>query len=107
MRLRQSLAKNQKSSRRPGYSFSLTALAAPFFPIGLISFLPNGDALAIEVWMAGGFFFGWGLYVLLSVIIFKAKSKGVFLVLFFIFCVLLAFNVVGCRHVLESASQIQ
>ena len=81
-------------------------LAAPFFPIGLLVWLPNGEQKAITGWMIGGWVIGWIFYGLLSVIMFKTKRSGVFFILFAIFFALLVLNVVGCQRVMHAASEI-
>lgn len=79
-------------------------LAAPFFPSGLLAYLPNGQSLAIESFMAGVCFLGWFLYVLLSVFMFTTRKNAVFGFLFLIFCALVALNLAGCRTVMQSAA---
>ena len=37
-------------------------LAVPFFPIGLLDWLPHGDERAIEGWMVGAWVIGWIFY---------------------------------------------
>jgi len=81
-------------------------LATPFFPIGLLVWLPNGESKAIIGWMIGAWVIGWIFYGLLSVIMFKAKKSGVFFILFAIFFALLILNVVGCQRVMHAASGI-
>lgn len=81
-------------------------LAAPYFPIGLFVWFPHGESKAIEGWMSGAWAFGWLFYLLLSVIMFSVNRRGVFFIIYTIFCVLLAFNVVGCQRVIGAASGI-
>jgi len=81
-------------------------LAAPYFPIGLLVWLQNGENKAIEGWMSGAWAFGWLFYLLLSVIMFTVRKKGIFFIIYGIFCVLLALNVVGCQRVIGAASGI-
>lgn len=81
-------------------------VAVPFFPLGLLDWLPHGEQTAIEGWMIGAWSIGWMLYAFLSVAMFAAKRTGVFFIIYVIFCVLLLLNVVGCQRVMEAASQI-
>jgi hypothetical protein len=81
-------------------------LAAPFFPIGLIACLPNGEDKAIAAWMKGAWIIGWVVYALLSVIMFQVKKRGFFFPVFGIFCILLSLNISGCNRVMNAASQI-
>jgi len=81
--------------------------AAFLFPIGLFAFLANGTQNAFWAWVAGGFIIGWMLYAVLSAMMFGAKNKQFFIVIYVIFCILLALNVGGCVKVLEDASHIQ
>src|ERR1700679_167648 len=37
-------------------------LDTPFFPIGLVAWLPNGEEKAIFVWFLGGWIVGWAIY---------------------------------------------
>lgn len=81
-------------------------LTAPFFPIGLLVWLPKGEEKAVTGWMTGAWMTGWILYLSLSVIMFKTKKSGVFFILFAIFFALLVLNVVGCQRVMSAASEI-
>jgi hypothetical protein len=80
--------------------------AAVIFPIGLFAFFSNGTQSAFWVWATGSFLIGWVLYAALSAMMFGAKNKRVFIVIYIIFCILLALNVGGCVRVLEDTSQI-
>jgi hypothetical protein len=81
-------------------------LAVPFFPVGLLDWLPHGEEKAIEGWMIGAWVIGWMLYVFLSAAMFASKRMGIFFIIYVIFCVLLALNVVGCQRVMQAASGI-
>ena len=81
-------------------------LAAPFFPLGLIACLPNGEDKAIAGWMKGTWITGWVVYAVLSVAMFQVKRRGLFFVIFVIFCILLLLNISGCNRVMTAASEI-
>lgn len=81
-------------------------LAAPFFPIGLIACLPNGEEKAIAGWMRGAWIIGWVVYALLFIAMFQVKKRGVFFLIFIIFCILLLLNISGCQRITEAASGI-
>ncbi len=81
-------------------------LAVPFFPVGLLDWLPHGEEKTIKGWMIGAWAVGWMLYVFLSAAMFTSKRTGIFFIIYVIFCVLLALNVIGCQHVMQSASGI-
>ena len=81
--------------------------ATAMFPIGLFAFLANGTQNAFWAWATGGFIIGWVIYVVLSAMMFNAKNKRGFIVIYVIFCILLALNVGGCQRVFEDASHIQ
>jgi ribosomal protein L40E len=81
-------------------------LATPFFPIGLLVWLPKGEETAIAGWMMGAWVIGWIFYLLFSVIMFKTKKAGPFFIMFSMFCILLILNVVGCQRVMQTASEI-
>jgi hypothetical protein len=81
-------------------------LAVPFFPVGLLDWLPHGEEKAIEGWMIGAWVVGWMIYVFLSMAMFAAKRTGIFFIIYVIFCVLLVLNVVGCQRVMQAASGI-
>jgi hypothetical protein len=81
-------------------------LAAPFFPIGLIACLPNGEEKAIAGWMRGAWIIGWVVYALLFIAMFQIKKRGVFFLVFIIFCILLLLNISGCQRIAEAASGI-
>ncbi len=82
-------------------------LAAPFFPIGLLFWLPNGEDKAIKGGMMEGWVFGWMFYLLLSLVMFQIMKRGVFFIIFAIFCILLALNIGGCQRILKDVSHIQ
>lgn len=82
-------------------------LAAPCFPVGLFALFPNGIENVFWGWGTGAFVLGWVLYAVLSAIMFKAKKKSVFLIIYIIFCILLLLNVGGCQRVLEDVSHIE
>jgi hypothetical protein len=82
-------------------------LAAPFFPVGLFALIPQGDEGGIEAMMTGGFIIGWAIYMLLSVIMFKTKNRGLFFFIYVMFCALLLLNLAGCYRTTEAASHIQ
>jgi len=85
-----------------------TSLAAFYaFPLGLLAWLPNGDEKAVVGLMFGGWIVGWIFYILISVALSRIKKKGLFLCIYFLFCILLMLNVVGCQRVLEAASGIR
>jgi len=81
-------------------------LVAPFFPIGLLVWLPHGEEKAIAGWMIGAWVIGWIFYGLLTTIMFKAKKSGVFFILFVIFFTLLILNIAGCQRLMQTASGI-
>lgn len=81
-------------------------ITAPLFPMGLFALFPNGDDKAIVAWGTGGFIVGWLFYVLLSIVMFTTNRKGIFFLLYIIFCILLALNVGGCQRVLKDVSHI-
>jgi hypothetical protein len=83
-------------------------LLAPFFPVGLFYWFPNGESMAIWAWfLILPMFIGWPIYIFLTIVLFRTKKRATFLVIYFIFCLLLALNVGGCQHVLKSVSGIQ
>jgi hypothetical protein len=82
-------------------------LAAPFFPLGLFALMPQGEEGGIEAMMTGGFIIGWAIYMLLSVIMFKTKNRGLFFFIYVMFCALLLLNLAGCYRTTEAASHIQ
>jgi hypothetical protein len=82
--------------------------AAPYFPLGLLAVFPRGDKVAIMLGMSFlPAVLGWGIYALLSAAIDRSKKKGVFLLIYVVFCTLLALNVVGCRKTLSALSGIE
>ncbi len=80
--------------------------AAPFFPIGLLVWLPRGLNVAIKGWMVGAWALGWVFYGFYSVILFWVKKTGVFFILFLIFSILLLLNVAGCQKMMQEVSGI-
>jgi hypothetical protein len=49
---------------------------------------------------------GWMIYVILTVMMGLAKRMGVFFLIYFLFCVLLALNLAGCKSMLVTAAGI-
>jgi hypothetical protein len=83
-------------------------LSAPFFPVGLFAWLPNGENKAIWAWfLIFPMFIGWPIYFFLTMIMFRTQKRATFIVTYVIFCILLALNVGGCQHILKSVSGIQ
>jgi hypothetical protein len=82
-------------------------VTAPLFPVGLFALFPNGDNKAIVAWGTGGFVIGWVFYTLLSIVMFITKKRGIFFLLYIIFCILLALNIAGCQRILKGVSNIQ
>ena len=83
---------------------SLAAFYA--FPLGLMAWLPGGTANAIMAFMFGGWMIGWSIYLLIAVALSNIKKRGLFFLIYGVFCVLLILNVVGCQRVMEAASGI-
>jgi hypothetical protein len=81
-------------------------LGALFFPIGLLVWLPNGEEKAIKGAMMNAWIFGWFFYILLSAVMLQIKKRGIFFIIYIIFCVLLMLNIVGCQRVMQAASEI-
>jgi hypothetical protein len=81
-------------------------LVTPFFPIGLVAWLPNGEEKAIFVWFVGGWIVGWALYAFLAFLIFKVKNLGLFVFIYALLLLLLVLNIAGCKRVVEAASGI-
>jgi hypothetical protein len=83
-------------------------LTAPTFPVGLIAWLPNGEYTACIAFMwAAPVMLGWGFYALLSWFLHRTRTSGTFFLVYVIFCLVLALNLVGCHRALEAASGIR
>jgi hypothetical protein len=83
-------------------------LGAFAFPLGLCGAVPSKVGLGI----AFGFAqivtaVGWLIYLLLSLAIKNAKNFGRFSFLYFVLCVLLVLNMVGCRRLIATAAKIE
>jgi hypothetical protein len=62
-------------------------LVAPLFPLGLMALFPNGTEGAVMLsmlWMPG--LLGWLIYVLVAVVINRTRKRGVFILVYTIFC---------------------
>jgi hypothetical protein len=81
-------------------------LAAPFFPLGLIALF--SIEMTITSWMLGApaIILGWIVYILLSAVMNRMKTKGAFFLIYLIFCVVLALNISGCQKAIESVKGI-
>jgi hypothetical protein len=54
-------------------------LLAPFFPIGLLALLPNGEDKAMVGWMQiFPSFLGWGFYGLITAALLRIRKRKVF-----------------------------
>lgn len=72
-----------------------------YFPIGLLGWLLKGDDKAIGAVMLGyPLLLGWGFYILLSVILFRARRNWIFFLLCAFLCMVLLLNVAGCNECL-------
>jgi hypothetical protein len=77
------------------------------FPVGFYGFLEPKTSMwttFLGAWPA--IVVGWGLYSVLAVAMRRAKRIWVYLILYSVFCVLLALNLVGCRRIIETAAGI-
>ena len=74
----------------------------PFFPLGL---LQAAGAPLHEPIARGTFLFAWIPYVMLTFLAYKARRGGAFFAIYLILCVLLFFNVLGCRATLEDVDR--
>jgi hypothetical protein len=66
----------------------------PLFTLGLV----GGGLLAIALWI---------LYLGLTVLGLRARTRLAYLVLYVVFSVLLTVNASGCRRILEDLSQVK
>ena len=83
-------------------------LTAPLFPLGLIAAFFHGEKHAVIALMLGiPILLGWFFYGLFSLLLFRTKRVWVFVIVYVIFCLVLAFNVVGCKRTLEAVQGIQ
>jgi hypothetical protein len=82
-------------------------LTAPEFPIGLLGVLP-GETMTVAAWFAGPFVIGigWIVYGVLTYIMKTTRKTGMFFLVYIVFCILLALNVVGCKAVLNTVGGI-
>ena len=82
----------------------------PVFPAGLFTFFLSEEG-GIKLLMVTGMgivptLIGWMIYVMLSVRMALTRRKLTFFILYSIFCILLAMNVVGCKKTLHAAAGI-
>ena len=77
------------------------------FPVGFYGLLPEMPAIYVA-WLGGcvAVVGGWILYIALSLAIHWANRMRSFSLWYIVFCVLLALNVVGCRKLIDTVSQI-
>jgi hypothetical protein len=82
-------------------------LMAPFFPIGLLALLPDGEKMAITAYMMiFPIGLGWIFYGIYSWVLLSRRGATVFYTWFVFFCVILILNVVGCQKVMQAAAGI-
>jgi hypothetical protein len=82
-------------------------LAAPNFPIGLLEILMGEKAIiAASFGGLAALCGGWMIYLVVTLATSYAKRVWTFSPVYIVFCLLLALNVRGCNHMLETASQI-
>jgi len=79
--------------------------SAPAFPVGLLGGLPQQHAIVVA-WLGGlpDMIGGWMLYALLTYVMLRIKNIPIFLVLFAMFCILLALNLAGCNRMMKTVS---
>jgi hypothetical protein len=82
-------------------------LVAPLFPVGLLAISPGGEQTAVmfSMLVVPGLL-GWILYAALSMLIDRTRKIGTFFPVYFVMCVILALNVIGCKKTLEAAAGI-
>jgi hypothetical protein len=83
-------------------------ITAPWFPVGLLAIFPGGEKNAIAAWMKGLPFtlLGWLLYLFLSAAMARARKERLFILIYVIFCIVLALNLVGCQITFNATQQI-
>jgi hypothetical protein len=84
-------------------------LRAYAFPIGLAVFFGPDETFAMKLAMIGpsAWFAGWMIYIGLAFIMSSVKRRWQFYLVYTIFCILLAFNVAGCKKVMDIATQLE
>jgi hypothetical protein len=81
--------------------------AAPLFPLGLIAVFPNGTEMAVMAWMMLlPVCVGWAFYALLTIVMVETRRNWLFVLIYVIFCLALALNVVGCNKTVEAVQGI-
>lgn len=81
--------------------------AAFAFPVGFLGLLPPISSV-LGTWLGAwpAILFGWMLYSAFAVAMIKANRLWIYVLLYSLFCVLLAFNLSGCRKLIETAAGI-
>jgi hypothetical protein len=75
------------------------------FPLGFCGLLPEQASITVVMLVGWAVFIvGWVLYGLISAAILISKRLGWLSIFYIVFCVLLALNLTGCRHLIETAS---
>jgi hypothetical protein len=84
-------------------------LKTPAFPIGLLIFLPDGQNKVSHAFLWGplAWVAGWTVYCALSYLMSRVRRNWQFFLIYFVFCLLLALNVVGCKAAMESVGQTE
>lgn len=82
---------------------------APFFPLGLLAIFPGGASNAIKGWMlgVGTSLLGWTIYIALSVVMARTRTRAAFTWAYIDFCVILALNVARCQKTTHALHGIQ
>lgn len=83
-------------------------LLVPFFPLGLVALLPNGEQKAVDAWMLQiPILAGWTFYAAYSFIMLRQRRATIFFVFYIVFCIVLVLNVGGCQRTMEAVSKIE
>ena len=77
-----------------------------FFPLGWSAFLQTSDLQTALIGLTGWWFLGWCFYLALTVVLFLIRNRYLYFVVFLVFCLLLAINAVGCKHLLDAHQSI-
>lgn len=77
-----------------------------FFPMGWSAFLQTSDLQKALLGLTGWWVIGWCFYVALTFVLFVIRNRYLYFTVFLIFCLLLALNAVGCKHLLDTHQAI-
>ena len=80
-------------------------IIVPYFPVGLGR--PFGEQAVMASVSGWYILFGWPVYIGLTIATYCLRRRWIYYVVYFLLCLLLAYNCVGCREMMRDIGSIK